>query len=92
MFYSILYYIILYYIILYYIILYYIILYYIILYYIILYYTILYYINECFSILDTASTKFQRKLKEGLYIGWEMPELNKQIKHISSSLAIVLLV
>ena len=46
------------------------------------------YNNECFSILDTASTKLQRKLKEGLYIGWEMPELNKQIKHISSSLAI----
>ena len=40
------------------------------------------------SILDTASTKFQRKLNLGLYIGWEMPELNKQIKHISSSLAI----
>ena len=46
------------------------------------------YNNKCFSILDTASTKFQRKLKEGLYIGWEMPELNKQIKHIYSSLAI----
>ena len=46
------------------------------------------YNNECFSILDTASTKFHRKFKEGLYIGWEMPELNKQIKHISSSLAV----
>ena len=36
----------------------------------------------------TARTKYQRKLKEGLYIDWEKPELNRQIKHISSTLAV----
>ena len=46
------------------------------------------YHNECFCILDTARTKYQRKLKEGLYIDWENPELNRQIKHISSTLAV----
>ena len=33
-------------------------------------------------------TKYQRKLKEGLYIDWEKPELNRQINHISSTLAV----
>ena len=44
--------------------------------------------KDCFSILDTASTKFQLKLKEGMYIGWENPELNKQVKYVSSTLSV----
>jgi len=44
--------------------------------------------KDCFSILDTASTKFQLKLKEGMYIGWENTQLNKQVKYVSTSLSI----
>ena len=46
------------------------------------------YNNDCLSILDTATTHFQLKLKEGLYIGWENPILNKQVKHLVSALGI----
>jgi len=35
--------------------------------------------ENCFSILDTASTSFQLKIKEALRIGWEKPLLNKQV-------------
>ena len=44
--------------------------------------------RDCFSVLDTASTKFQLKLKEGMYIGWENPDLNNQVKYISSTLSV----
>ena len=44
--------------------------------------------DDCFSILDTATTDVQLKLKQGLYIGWENPILNKQIKHLVSTVAI----
>ena len=44
--------------------------------------------NNCFSVLDTASTNYQLKLKEGMYIGWEKPELNKQVKYLSASLSV----
>ena len=44
--------------------------------------------SACFSILDTAPTTWQLKLKEGMYIGWENPNLNKQVKYISSSLTV----
>ena len=43
--------------------------------------------NDCFNILDSASTEYQLKIKEGLHIEWEKPVLNKQVKHISSTLA-----
>ena len=46
------------------------------------------YNDECFSILDSEKTKFQLSLKEGMYIGWENPELNSQIKHVLATLAI----
>ena len=45
------------------------------------------YNDSCFSILDTASTKFQLRLKEGMYIGWENPDLNKQVTHVSTTLS-----
>ena len=39
--------------------------------------------SDCFSILDTATTTYQRKIKEALFIQWEQPELNKQVVHYS---------
>jgi len=42
--------------------------------------------ENCFSILDTASTKYQLKIKEGLYIEWLKPELNRQVIHYSTTL------
>ena len=43
---------------------------------------------DCFSILDSAHTQWQLKLKDGLYIGWENPDLNKQVKYIGKTLVI----
>ena len=44
--------------------------------------------SDCFSILDTAPTTWQLKLKEGLYIGWENPSLNKQVKYVACGLTL----
>ena len=38
---------------------------------------------NCFSILDLATTNYQTKLKEGMFIDWEKPNLNKQTKKTS---------
>ena len=35
--------------------------------------------EDCFSVLDRASTKHQLRIKEGMYIGWEQPTLNKKL-------------
>ena len=43
---------------------------------------------NCVSILDSATTKYQTKLKEGMYIDWEKPNLNKQKSHLSTTLSI----
>ena len=43
---------------------------------------------NCFSILDLTTTKYQTKLKEGMYIDWEKPNLNKQKNHLSTTLSI----
>ena len=37
--------------------------------------------KDCFVVLDQASTSWQLKLKEGLYISWLNPTLNKQVRH-----------
>ena len=42
---------------------------------------------NCFSILDSATTKYQIKLKEGMYIDWKQPNLNKKT-HLSTTLSI----
>ena len=41
--------------------------------------------TNCFSILDCATTSFQLKIKESLhiYIHWEKPTLNQQVKHVN---------
>ena len=42
--------------------------------------------STCFSVLDTANTKYQLRIKEGLYIGWLKPSLNKQVHSLKISL------
>ena len=37
--------------------------------------------RDCFSILDTARTKQQLRIKEFLLISWLNPTLNKQKSH-----------
>ena len=39
---------------------------------------------ESFTILNSAATKFQVKIKEAMYINWEKPALNQQIYVILS--------
>ena len=43
---------------------------------------------NCFSILDLTTTKYQTKLKEGMYIHWQKPNLNKQKNHLPTTLSI----
>ena len=40
---------------------------------------------NCFSILDSAPSKYQLKIKEGMYISWLNPILNKQVKSLKMS-------
>ena len=44
--------------------------------------------NDCFVILDHAPTQWQLKIKEGLHIKWECPQLNKQGKHVVVTLLV----
>ena len=41
---------------------------------------------DCFQVLDSATTKYQVKLKESMFIKWEKPYLNQQVKHINLTL------
>ena len=34
--------------------------------------------ENCFSILDSATSKYSLRIKEGMHIKWQKPELNKQ--------------
>ena len=43
--------------------------------------------DSCFTILDSASTYHQRKIKEALHILCERPVLNKQVQHFDVSLS-----
>ena len=43
---------------------------------------------DCFEILDSASTKFQLKLKEAVHINWEKPNLNQQVHHVNLALTL----
>ena len=43
---------------------------------------------DCFEILDSAATKYQVKLKESMFIKWEKPDLNQQVKHINLTLPV----
>ena len=37
--------------------------------------------RDCFSILDTARTKHQLRMKESLFISWLKPTISKQKPH-----------
>ena len=37
--------------------------------------------SDCFTILDTAITKHQLRIKESLFISWLKPTLSKQMSH-----------
>ena len=44
--------------------------------------------ENCFEIIDSASTPFRLKLKEAMHIIWKKPLLNKQQKHVSLSITV----
>ena len=44
--------------------------------------------ENCFSILDTASTKFSLQIKEGMHIEWKKPTLNKQVHCLRTSICV----
>ena len=46
--------------------------------------------DECFSILDHASTTLELKIKEAIYIQWKPPTLNRQLYHVNSKLSLYL--
>ena len=43
--------------------------------------------DECFSILDHASTAFQVKIKEVIHIQWVQATLNHQLYHVNQKLS-----
>ena len=43
---------------------------------------------DCFSILDTAPTQHQLRVKEILHITWNKPSLNKQVNHFTVSISV----
>ena len=44
--------------------------------------------ENCFAIIDSASTSFRLELKEAMYITWKNPSFNIQEKHISISITV----
>ena len=44
--------------------------------------------TPCFIILDTANNPIDLKLKEALYINKNKPNLNKQVHHFNTFLAL----
>ena len=44
--------------------------------------------TDCFSIIDSAPTKFQLKIKEGMHIEWLKPSLNKQVKNFTMTIVV----
>ena len=44
--------------------------------------------SSCFSILDSAVTKYQVRLKEAMHIQWEKPILNRQVKHLNLTFSV----
>ena len=43
---------------------------------------------NCFSILDTATTKYALKIKEAMHIKWKKTDLNKQIKCLNTTICV----
>ena len=42
--------------------------------------------ENCSAVLDSANTAYKLRIKEALYIMWEVPNLNKQLNHYNISL------
>ena len=44
---------------------------------------------DYFQVLDSAATEYQvRQIKESMFIKWEKPDLNQQVKHINLTLSL----
>ena len=43
---------------------------------------------DCFQIIDFASSRFRLKLKMAMRITWTKPSLNRQLKHVSTSITV----
>jgi len=44
--------------------------------------------ENCFTVIDTASSPFRLKIKEAIHIGWEKPDLNRQVNHLVVSIPV----
>ena len=44
--------------------------------------------ENCFSILDHAQSTFALRIKEGMHVEWLKPDLNKQIKCLTTSICV----
>ena len=44
--------------------------------------------NDCFSILDYATTQYSSSIKEGMHIGWQKPVLNKHVDFLACSICV----
>ena len=42
----------------------------------------------CFNNYASSISKYQVKLKESMFIKWEKPDLNQQVKHINLTLSL----
>ena len=42
----------------------------------------------CFNVLYFAATRYRVKLNESIYIKWEKPNLNQQVKHVNLTLSL----
>ena len=45
--------------------------------------------KDCFSVIDQATTEYQLKMKEAMYIKWIQPKLNKQALYPVISINII---
>ena len=39
--------------------------------------------EDCFQVIDYASSLFRLKVKEALHINWQKPDMNKQKEQVS---------
>ena len=44
--------------------------------------------KDCFSVIDSATTEYQLKMKEAMHIKWIQSKLHKQVKHYTLPLIV----
>ena len=44
--------------------------------------------NDCFYILDYATTQYSLSITEGMHIGWQKPPLNKHVDFLACSICV----